>query len=150
MSGLKKQLKKPAAFAAAALGVVATSVLLTFYASDMFANSSGQRRSANTTFTDAVLACEERARRSFKGPASTLALDDHSSRFDSGASQYRVFLRGEIPASGGDTEEQQFFISCYVNSFGGRIVHYEQLKQKESPSEAIRRGSSKGLFGWPR
>lgn len=133
----------------AAVGVVVLSVATTLLFSDVLLQTlsgEGGQGYRNTTFTDAVIACRGQSQSTYANQLQHLTLDDHSSRMDNAANQYKIFFKANIAkrnAQGGE-----FYINCYVNAESGRIAYFEGMEQKSAPTEAIRRNDG-GLFGWP-
>lgn len=132
-----------------AVGVVALSVVTTLLFSDVLLNKlagNGDGGYKNTTFTDAVISCRAHSQKAYGRQLEQLTLDDHSSRMDDAANQFKIFFKAMMVKRSDDSGE--FYINCYVSAESGRITYYEGMEQKSSPTEAIRRNDG-GLFGWP-
>ena len=132
-----------------AVGVVVLSVVTTLLFSDVLLDTlsgGGDQGYRNTTFTDAVIACRGQSQDAYGNQLQHLTLDDHSSRMDNSANQYKIFFKAMMTKRQDDGGE--FYINCYVSADSGRIAYFEGMEQKSTPTEAIRRNDG-GLFGWP-
>lgn len=148
-----KQKFQEYALIAGAVGIIAASVVTTIFLASALSGPSADEQGGyqNTTFTDAVLGCEREMRDNLGEQLQSSILDDHSSRFEAKPNQYKIFLKAQLNTkSRANGTLQMYHINCYVNAESGRVVHYEQLEQKEGPTSLGGGGGGGGLFGWPK
>lgn len=135
-----------------ALVMIGLSIGSTLYLSGAFegiwgqSDAQGRERYKHLTMTDAEYACEQRARETFGDRLKVLSVDRFSSRLDSTAQMFRVFMEAEI-YPGGDQQgvPRQTFINCYTALHEPEILLFQYARdghQFIAPGEEER-----GLFG---
>ncbi len=132
-----------------ALTVILCSIATTVYVNDQIKSSNADGQGyQNITFTDAVLACDKKSRAEFGSSLSQLVVDRHSSRFDTRAFVFKIFLVAYSKKDKHETSE--FFITCYVKSSNGRISKFETFENSGAKEgEAIKKGGDK-FIEWPQ
>lgn len=120
-----------------AIVVIASSVFATLYvAGVIFSDGRGQDEGyQNVTFTDAVLACENRTKRSYGKKIRNLATDNHSSRFSEESYQYLIFIKADL-YTGKGSEAVPYYVNCFVRAKNGSIVKYSANKLEEGEGPA--------------
>ncbi|WNO08782.1 hypothetical protein [Teredinibacter sp. KSP-S5-2] len=129
--------------------VVLASFLTLYFSGVIFPDGFGGKKKGyqNVTFTDAVLTCEKETRDSYGNKIKLLTVDNHSSRYEQNAFLYKIFLKMNLRNK--ENKPALHYISCFVKSSNGRIAKYDVYEEKESKTEANRKGDS-NAFGWPR
>lgn len=133
-----------------AVGIIGLSVATTLYFSDFLLSkfgADGDGGYRNVTFTDALVKCQKKTRETYDGELSNITFDDHSSRFDQSANQYKIFFKADM-IEHDDDSDGGFYINCFVSARTGRIGDFEGMEQKANRAEPLRRNDG-GLFGWP-
>lgn len=132
-----------------AVGIALISVLATLWLSGVFGpeprKTPGYR---NITFTDALVACEDKARATHGDSLQQLVVDDHSSRFDTRTDRYKIFFTATMASFNEESAVAEFYINCFVSTYRGRITSFEIYENKEDSTDAIRQDEG-GIFGWP-
>lgn len=101
----------------------------------------------NVTLTDAYVICEQKARDSFAGRLKSLEMDDHSSRLDTPANRYRIFINVELfEGSGRGALAEEYFVNCFVRADNATISTFDYAKD----SVPGRDDSGGNVFGFPR
>ncbi len=133
-----------------AVATVIVSVVVTLYASGVLFGGNGTAGSVhqNVTFTDAVLACHERARDSYGERIQTLVTDNHSSRYDNKYYLYKIFLQLDLRHRK-KQEVSQNYVNCFVNAGNGKVRKFEVLEAVDSP-EGKRLDDGTNVFGIPK
>lgn len=134
---------------AAAAGIILISVALTLWLSGVFRpDSESNPGYQNITFTDATIACENKARAAHGATLQQLVMDGHSSRFDSRRERYKIFFTATMGSLKAENGVAEFYINCFVSTYRGRITSFEIYEKKEDSTDAIRKDKG-GIFGWP-
>ncbi len=102
----------------------------------------------NVTFTDAVLTCESEVKSRFADDIKTLAVDNHSSRYDSKFYIYKIFLNANV-ATKKHKHGNLHYINCFVKSSNGRISKFDVFEDFEQQTEALT-DKETNSFGWPK
>jgi len=146
-------LKTNIAVTLAALAIIITSVVVTLYFSGkldveawLYGAPTGYR---NTTFTDAVLTCQQETRDKFGVDLRHMVVDDHSSRFDQSAFRYKIFILAETATVGASGKLSMNYVNCFVRPSNGRIAKYETWEDKGSKASPVTDGKT-NVFGFPR
>ncbi|TQV68175.1 hypothetical protein FKG94_24125 [Exilibacterium tricleocarpae] len=139
---------------AAVLGILLVSSGATLYFSGSLtsATASGDEPGLGyqtVTLTDAQVECEKYARAELGSRIKALAVDTHSTRFDSMDKRYKVFFIAELYDSGdrkGVTKS--FHVNCLTRGERATVAQFSIAEDKEQKTKAIQREEG-GVFGWP-
>ncbi|ACR13467.1 hypothetical protein [Teredinibacter turnerae] len=134
-------------FAVAVVAISVISTLLVAGGPEINAWLRGNsNKYMNVTFTDAVLTCQAEVAEQFGRRMTTMEVDNHSSRYDSRRSIYKIFLEVTTPAKADATGVH--YVNCFVKSSNGRISNYESWEEKEGKNGPV--GHDSNPFGFPR
>lgn len=132
----------------AALVIVVVSSLVTYYAT-VVADLGGDGKNdgyQNVTFTDATLTCEQETKGSYGDKIGTLAIDNHSSRYDEKQFLYKIFMEMDLRDSEG--KGKLHYVNCFVRSSNGKIRKFEVFEADvENPSRV---DDGTNIFGMPK
>ncbi len=132
------------------LFLVGLSSIGTLYVSgaltgERFAKTVARKR---MTLVDAQLLCDSETRRQLGRRIHSIAVDNHSSRYDDYSDRFMIFYNAELYE---DESRQGFskpyFINCYSYSDREKISHYEVMEDAEMKTRPIREHKG-GAFGY--
>lgn len=131
------------------VAIIALSIAATLWFSGaMQQGASLEQGYENVTFTDAQMTCNETVRNQYGASLLRLEPDNHSSRYEHSAHQYKIFYKAIVSSGKGASNPAEFYVSCLVNASRGGIDEFDAAEQKEISSGAQRK-SEGGVFGWP-
>ena len=136
-----------------AISILVALVFFTLVASGVISFSGDKRSKAgynNTTFTDAVVTCDEEVRSTYGKRIQTLVVDNHSSRFEQASNQFKIFLQMTL-YEGKQGEIKSMFVNCFVGATRGSIRNIVYLDGETAPaSNSKSSDDGTNFFGIPK
>lgn len=130
--------------------MIGVSVVGTLYASGKlsgFTNPLAKKAYQNVTLTDAYVVCEAEIKDEFEDRIKSLAMDDHSSRYDARDRRFKIFANIELyEGEGRGAVADDYFVNCFVRGDNGRISTFDYGKDAESTGAP----DTSNPFGFPR
>ncbi len=135
--------------ALSAVGVVVLSIFSTVFLVNIVFNDESENEQGyrNTTFTDAVLACESRIKNTYSSRIRTLATDNHSSHFSNSSQVFKIFLKLDLHDKK-RTSSVAHYVNCFVRAKNGRIAKFDVLADEEGKGAVVDDGTN--AFGIKR
>lgn len=145
MSKTSKKLNMIVTFAA--LAVIVVSSMVTYLAVEFIEvdGSGGSDGYQNITFTDATLTCQSQTRDKYGKRIKTLAVDNHSSRYDERQFSYKIFF--EMDLKGDNGKLKAHYVNCFVRSDSGKINKFEVFEVDGKTPSRVDDGTN--MFGFP-
>lgn len=125
--------------------VILASAITTVIVSGKFGAGADKKAYQNVTFTDAVLTCDERLKRTYTDAVHTVYLDNHSSRYDNASLHFKLFYNLHLKAG---SKTSKNYVNCFVRAATGSIVEFEVFEQMNG-IKSNRPTRTTNAFGMP-
>lgn len=137
----------------AAAVIIAASVVSTLYFTGYFSFGSGAGKGGvgyqNITFTDAYLECESYTRERYESRLQSLAVDNHSSRYENASKLYKIYFQLQMRKPPHAPQPEPYWVNCFVSASDGDIVEFQVGEGKDLPVDKPITENPNNTFGWP-